>query len=78
MSTPAYQELCEILTRMLRYAEYPDEDIEKFLTAHGRDAAVLPPHEVASIIAPSDFNSPVLFLQTLFMHAWYTQRTSLD
>ncbi|MEO1350069.1 MAG: class I SAM-dependent methyltransferase [Cyanobacteria bacterium J06635_15] len=76
MSAPAYQKLCEIWTRMLRYAEYPDEDIEKFLTAHGRDAAVLPPHEVASIIASSDFNPPVLFLQTLFMHAWYTQRTS--
>jgi tRNA (cmo5U34)-methyltransferase len=76
MSTPAYQELREIWTRMLRYAEYPDEDVENFLAAHGRDAAVLPPHEVESIIASSDFDPPVLFLQTLFIHAWYTQRTS--
>ena len=77
MSTTAYQALCEMWTRMLRYAEYPDTDIENFLAAHGREAAVLPPHEVASIIASSDFDPPVLFLQTLFMHAWYTQRTSL-
>ena len=76
ISAPAYPALCQIWTRMLRYAEYPDSDIEKFLAAHGREVAVLPPQEVASIIASSDFDPPVLFLQTLFMHAWYTQRTS--
>ncbi len=59
---------------MLKYAEYPDEDVEKFLAAHGQDAAVLPPHEVASIIASGGFDIPVLFLQTLFIHAWYARR----
>lgn len=78
MSTSAYQSLREVWTRMLKYAEYPDEDVEKFLASHGRDAAVLPPHEVASIIASSGFDPPVLFLQTLFIHAWYARRTSLD
>jgi hypothetical protein len=42
---------------------------------HGRDAAVLPPHEVSAIIASSGFDSPVLFMQTLFVHAWYAIRT---
>ena len=75
MSTSSYQSLREVWTRMLKYAEYPDEDIEAFLASHGRNAAVLPPDEVASIIASSGFDAPVLFLQTLFIHAWYTRRT---
>ncbi|KAB8330030.1 methyltransferase domain-containing protein [Scytonema tolypothrichoides VB-61278] len=74
MSTSSYQSLREVWTRMLKYAEYPEQDIEKFLDSHGRDAAVLPPHEVASIIASSGFDVPVLFLQTLFIHAWYARR----
>ncbi len=78
MSTSDYQSIREVWTRMLKYAEYPDGDFEKLLASHGRDAAVLPPHEVASIIALSGFDTPVLFLQTLFIHAWYARQTSLD
>lgn len=78
MSTSDYQSLREIWTRMLKYAEYPDEEVEKFLASHGRDAAVLPHKEVSSIIASSGFDLPVLFFQTLFIHAWYARRTSLD
>lgn len=75
MSTSAYQSLREMWTRMLKHAEYPDEEVEQFLDSHGRGAAVLPPDEVGSIIASSGFESPVLFLQTLFIHAWYAKRT---
>ncbi len=74
MSTSTYQDLREVWTRMLKYAGYPDEDVEKFLASHGRDAAVLPPDQVGAIIASSGFDAPVLFLQTLFIHAWYTRR----
>ncbi|MBW4542611.1 MAG: methyltransferase domain-containing protein [Myxacorys chilensis ATA2-1-KO14] len=74
MSTSSYQSLRKVWTEMLKYAEYPDQDIEKFLDSHGRDVAVLPPHEVESIIASSGFDVPVLFLQTLFIHAWYAKR----
>ncbi|MBE9041584.1 class I SAM-dependent methyltransferase [Oscillatoriales cyanobacterium LEGE 11467] len=73
MATSDYQSLCEVWARMLKYAEYPDEDVEKFLASHGKEAAVLPPDEVASIISSSGFEPPVLFLQTLFIHAWYTR-----
>jgi tRNA (cmo5U34)-methyltransferase len=74
MSTSSYQSLCEIWTRMLQYAEYPEQTIKDFLASHGRDAAVLPPHEISAIIASSGFDSPVLFMQTLFVHAWYAIR----
>ncbi|MEL6775907.1 MAG: class I SAM-dependent methyltransferase [Cyanobacteria bacterium J06597_16] len=75
MSSVPYQNLCEIWTRLLEYAGYPDEDVKEFLAAHDRDVAVLPPNEVSSIIASSDFDEPTLFLQTLFIHAWYARRT---
>ena len=77
MSTSAYQDLREVWARMLKYAGYPDEDVEKFLASHGRDAAVLPPDRVGAIIASSGFDAPVLFLQTLFIHAWYARRNAI-
>jgi len=73
-SGAAYQGLRHVWTSMLKYAEYPAEDIDKFLASHDRDVAVLPPHEVASIIESAGFDTPVLFMQTLFIHAWYAMR----
>ncbi|WP_287127583.1 class I SAM-dependent methyltransferase [Candidatus Cyanaurora vandensis] len=73
-STPAYRSLLEVWVRMLKYSGVPTEEVEKFLAAYGRDVAVLPPREVASIIAASGFDIPVLFLQTLLIHAWYARR----
>ncbi len=74
MSSESYQSLREMWTRMLAYAEYPEQDIKEFLAVHGRDVAVLPPDEVSSIIASSGFDQPTLFLQTLFVYAWYSRR----
>jgi tRNA (cmo5U34)-methyltransferase len=70
MSSAAYQSLRHTWAAMLTYAEYPAEDIDKFLASQGRDVAVLPPHEVAAIIESAGFDAPVQFLQTLFIHAW--------
>ncbi len=74
MSTSAYQSLLEIWLRMLQYSEIPAEEVENFRAAYGRDVAVLPPFEVESMIASSGFNTPVLFFQTLLIHAWYAKR----
>jgi Transposase DDE domain len=43
-----------------------------------RIVAVLPPSEVASMIAAGGFDPPVLFFQNLLMHAWYAKRGSID
>lgn len=75
MSSSSYQSLLEVWVRMLRSSETPAEEIEKFLTSYGRDVALLPPPEVEAIIASSGFDTPVLFFQTLLIHAWYTKRT---
>jgi len=75
MSSSAYQSLLEVWVRMLINPEMPAEEIEKFLTSYGRDVALLTPQEVEAIIASSGFDTPVLFFQTLLIHAWYTKRT---
>lgn len=76
MSTPIYHNLLDIWLRMLKYSEIPDEEIAKFRASYGQDVGVLPPHEVAEIIISSGFDAPVLFFQTLLIHAWYTKKTS--
>lgn len=76
MSTSAYQSLLDVWLRMMKSAELPEENIEKMRAAYGRDVAVLPPQEVASIIASAGFEPPVLFFQNLLIHAWYSRRTS--
>ncbi|MBV9386532.1 MAG: class I SAM-dependent methyltransferase [Chroococcidiopsidaceae cyanobacterium CP_BM_ER_R8_30] len=75
MSTPAYKSLLELTMRMWQYAEVPAEEIEKMTSTYGQTLAVLPPQEVESIIASSGFDLPVLFYQTLLIHAWYAKRT---
>jgi tRNA (cmo5U34)-methyltransferase len=75
-STSAHKSLFEVWMRALKYSRMPAEQVEKFRASFGQDVAVLPPHEVESIIASSGFETPVLFLQSLFIHAWYGRRTS--
>ena len=77
ISSSAYQSLLEVWVRMLRYSEAPAEEIEQFLASYGRDAAILPPQEVEAIIASSGFHTPLLFFQTLLIHAWYAKRTPI-
>ena len=78
MSTAAYQSLLEVWLRKMKSPEVTDEHNENLRAAYGRDVAVLPPREVESIIASGGFDAPVLFFQTLLIHAWYSRRTSLE
>lgn len=75
LASPDYRSLLEVWMRMMRFAEIPDEEAQKYRAAYGRDAAVLPPAEVAAIIAAGGFEAPVLFYQSLLMHAWYARRS---
>lgn len=48
------------------------QQAEGMRAAYGRDVAILPPAEVAALIASSGFVPPTPFLQTLLIHAWFT------
>ncbi len=63
---------------MQRYSEVPEMEVEKIRASYGRDVAVLSPLEVESIIVTSGFDTPVLFFQTLLIHAWYAKRTPVS
>jgi tRNA (cmo5U34)-methyltransferase len=73
MSSPAYKSVLKVCVRSLQYAEIPAEEIEKIISLYGQSIAVLPQQEVESIIASSGFEAPVLFCQTLLIHAWYAR-----
>ena len=72
MSSSVDIRLFEVWVRTMKYAEIPTEEVEKL----GRDVAVLPPHEIESIIASSGFDTPVLFFQSLLVHAWFSRLAS--
>ena len=78
MSTPAYKSLLEVWRRSMQYAEIPAGEIEKMISIQGQTLAVLPPQEVASIIESSGFETPVLFFQTLLIHAWYARANTVS
>jgi tRNA (cmo5U34)-methyltransferase len=56
----------------------PEDALERIRAAYRRDVAVLPPTEVASIIAAGGFHPPVQFFQAGLIHAWLARRQNGD
>ncbi len=73
-SPAAYESLRGVWFRMMRDGVLTPEAIEKMRAAHDRDVAILPPEEVGGIISTGGFDTPVQFLQTGLIRAWYTRR----
>jgi tRNA (cmo5U34)-methyltransferase len=73
-ASATYQSLLEVWIRLMRETGSAPEQLEKMRVAYGRDVAVLPVEQVSSLIASAGFETPVLFLQTGLIHAWYAQR----
>jgi tRNA (cmo5U34)-methyltransferase len=73
-ASATYQHLLDVWIRLMRETGSPPEQLERMRVIYGRDVAVLPAEQVSTIIAAAGFGPPVLFLQTLLIHAWYTQR----
>lgn len=76
VSAPAYDVLLPAWLRMMSAAEVPAEAVERIRLAYTRDVAVLPPHEVASIIVSGGFEQPVNFFQAGLIHAWLSRRAA--
>ncbi len=77
MSPPVYQSLIEVWLRM-QGSSWSEEDIEKLRAVWSLHITALTPPEIEAIIAASGFDTPVLFFQTLFIHAWFSERTAPD
>ena len=75
MASSNYEGLLKIWMRMLKFSDVPDAEAERYRAAYGTTAALLPPAEVAAIIAACGFDAPVQFYQSLLIHAWYARRS---
>jgi tRNA (cmo5U34)-methyltransferase len=73
-SSPTYDNLFEAWLKVWKYAGMPAENIANLSSAFGRDVAVLPPAEVGAMIESGGFETPVLFFQTVLIHAWFAVR----
>lgn len=73
MSSASFDRIYDVWARLLHYSGIPEEDIKKNNKSFGDSVAVLKQEEIETIISSSGFQSPVLFMQTLFIHAWFAK-----
>lgn len=59
---------------MMAAAGVPPENLSRMREAWKKDVAILPPAEVARIIASGGFHTPTLFHQALLIHGWFARR----
>ena len=71
MAAPTFASLLEMWRRMLQQSGMP---AEQYIASLGKSAAVLPPREVEAIIRAGGFDPPILFFQSLLIHAWSSKR----
>ncbi|MBS7456002.1 class I SAM-dependent methyltransferase [Coralloluteibacterium stylophorae] len=73
-AAPAYDILLPAWMRMMAAADVPLEALARIREAYARDVAVLPPAEVAALIAAGGFGDPVQFFQAGLIHGWLSRR----
>ncbi|MFT7681753.1 MAG: tRNA (cmo5U34)-methyltransferase [Moritella dasanensis] len=56
------------------YSGMSAEHLKRYQDDFCDDIALLPQPEMAAMITESGFEPPTLFLQTLLIHAWCSQR----
>ncbi len=74
MPPSVYESLLEVWMRF-RGLESTREEMEKVRAAWNHHVSALSVPEVEALITASGFDAPVLFFQTLFIHAWFSRRT---
>lgn len=68
-----YDNLKNFWTKILMFADFPEERAKLATSGWKTGVAVLKPYEVQTIISKAGFELPTLFYQTLFIHAWYSR-----
>ena len=74
VDSPEYEALVRVWMNMMAAAGVPPENLAKMREAWKKDVAILPPAEVAQIIAAGGFESPALFHQAGLIHGWFARR----
>jgi tRNA (cmo5U34)-methyltransferase len=74
VASSAYEPLLAIWLDRMSSAGVPPEAISRARAAYAKDVAVLPPAQVAALIASAGFEEPTPFFQAGLMHAWCATR----
>jgi len=74
VTTDLDQSLLDVWLRTMAGADAPAERLRRMQEAYARDVAILPPQDVASLMAAGGFEQPVQFFQAGLIHAWYCRR----
>lgn len=69
-----FEALVGVWMNMMAGAGIPPENLAKMREAWKRDVSILPPAEVASLIAAGGFEAPTQFHQAVLIHAWFARR----
>ena len=72
----SYPDLLALWLRTLAAADLSPERLQQMRAAYDRDVAILPPEQVAALIAAAGFTPPVRLYQAGLITAWYTQRST--
>lgn len=70
ITAPEYEPLLAMWLDRMSSAGVPPEALVRARAAYTKDVAVLPPTQVAALIASAGFDTPVPFFQAGLMHAW--------
>lgn len=73
LSSPNFESMFEVWIRLLERSDLPPAELEKYRTSFGKEVAVLTAPEIETIIASGGFDTPILFYQAFFIHAWYAK-----
>ena len=71
----SYQSLLEVWLRLMQETGLPKEEFERLRVTYRRDVALLPLPQMSAMIAAAGYETPVLFLQTILIHAWFAPRS---
>ena len=69
-----YPAMLRLWMRTMSGAGLDAEAIERMRAAYARDVAVLPPDEVAALVAAAGFEAPLRFHQAGMIHGWCARR----
>lgn len=76
ITSPVYESLLAMWLDRMSSAGVPPEALARARAAYAKDVAVLPPAQVAALIASAGFAEPTPFFQAGLMHAWCATRAS--
>lgn len=76
MSKPSTIDFFDVWLNMLAYSGMSEDKIGQYRESFGKNVSVLPISHVEDLIVTAGFSAPILFCQTLFIHAWYSRLNS--